>query len=193
MLKKRMSLLLALLLAAALLLTGCSGSGGLTLSEMIEMAEALKAEYEESADSAYDDSLSGSWYDNSEYDAEPEILPSDGGTTLREDGEYSSKSEVGLYLYLYGKLPGNFITKKEAQKLGWVSKEGNLWEVAPGKSIGGDKFGNYEGLLPKGKQYYECDIDYDGGYRGDKRIVYSKDGYIYYTDDHYESFEQLYP
>ncbi|MDQ9822344.1 ribonuclease domain-containing protein, partial [Acinetobacter sp. 163] len=77
---------------------------------------------------------------------------------------YTSKDEVAVYIHTYGKLPSNYITKKEAKALGWVSKEGNLDEVAPGKSIGGDKFGNYEGMLPKedGRQYYECDIDFDG-------------------------------
>ena len=85
------------------------------------------------------------------------------------------------------------LTKKEAESLGWVSKEGNLWEVAEGMSIGGDYFGNYEGLLPEGK-YRECDIDYDGGYRGEERLIYTTQGdlYIYYTDDHYESFELIY-
>ena len=113
-------------------------------------------------------------------------------STVTEDGEYTSKEEVAEYLHLYGHLPSNFITKKEAQKLGWVSKEGNLSEVAPGKSIGGDTFGNREGILPKGKKYKECDIDSDGGYRNSKRIVFSDDGCIYYTEDHYESFELLY-
>ena len=111
-----------------------------------------------------------------------------------EDGEYTSKEEVAEYIYLYGHLPDNFITKKEAKALGWDSKAGNLREVAPGKSIGGDYFGNYEGLLPEddNRDYYECDIDSDGGYRGAKRIVFSNDGLIYYTEDHYESFELLY-
>ena len=111
-----------------------------------------------------------------------------------EDGEYTSKEDVALYIHLYNHLPDNFITKKEAKKLGWESKEGNLGEVAPGKSIGGDYFGNYEELLPEadGRDYYECDIDSDGGYRGAKRIVFSNDGLIYYTEDHYETFELLY-
>lgn len=113
---------------------------------------------------------------------------------VQEDGEYTSKEEVALYIHLYSHLPDNFITKKEAKNLGWESKEGNLGEVAPGKSIGGDYFGNYEELLPEadGRDYYECDIDSDGGYRGAKRIVFSNDGLIYYTEDHYESFELLY-
>lgn len=118
----------------------------------------------------------------------------DNATFLAEDGAYSSKEEVAAYIYEFGHLPSNFITKKEAQELGWDNKEGNLWEVAPGKSIGGDKFGNREGLLPEktGRQYYECDIDFEGGFRNGKRIVYSDDGLIYYTEDHYESFELLY-
>lgn len=111
-----------------------------------------------------------------------------------ENKEYSSKEEVAAYINKYNKLPSNYITKKEAENLGWESSKGNLWDVADGKSIGGDKFGNREGLLPKksGRQYYECDIDYNGGYRGAKRIIYSNDGLIYYTEDHYKTFEQLY-
>ena len=114
--------------------------------------------------------------------------------TIVESGTYTSKEEVAAYLYTYGHLPSNFITKKEARNLGWVSNEGNLWEVAPGMSIGGDYFGNYEGNLPeaKGRDYYECDIDTSGSYRGAKRIVFSNDGLIYYTEDHYETFELLY-
>ena len=114
--------------------------------------------------------------------------------TVKKGEHYSTKDEVALYLHIYGELPDNFITKNEASKLGWDSDKGNLWEVADGMSIGGDKFGNREGLLPKakGRQYYECDINYNGGYRGAERIVYSNDGLIYYTNDHYESFTCLY-
>ena len=110
-----------------------------------------------------------------------------------EDGVYTAKEDVALYLMLYGHLPSNFITKSDAQALGWDSRQGNLWDVAPGMSIGGDVFGNREGLLPKakGRTYYECDIDYEGGYRGSKRIVYSNDGLMYYTEDHYQTFECL--
>lgn len=127
-------------------------------------------------------------------EGEPDAVPEAPEATVQEDGEYTSKEEVAAYLYAYGHLPDNFITKKDAKELGWVSSEGNLHEVAPGKSIGGDYFGNYEEILPKqsGRKYYECDIDTDGSYRGAKRIVYSNDGLIYYTEDHYATFELLY-
>ena len=115
-------------------------------------------------------------------------------TRVEENGSYSSKDEVAEYINEFSSLPPNYITKKDAQKLGWVSSEGNLWEVTDQKSIGGDYFGNREGLLPNsdGRKYYECDINYNGGYRGAERIVFSNDGLIFYTSDHYESFKQLY-
>ena len=118
----------------------------------------------------------------------------DGGEeSLPEDGTYTTKEDVALYIHLYGKLPVNFITKKDAEKLGWEG--GSLEPYAPGKCIGGNRFGNYEGLLPEavGRVYTECDIDTLGARkRGAKRIVFSNDGLIYYTEDHYESFELLY-
>lgn len=113
--------------------------------------------------------------------------------TLPEDGSYTSKEDVALYIHLYGHLPGNFITKKEAEALGWTG--GSLEPYAPAKCIGGSRFGNYEGLLPAadGRKYTECDIDTLGkSSRGAKRIVFSNDGLIYYTADHYQSFELLY-
>ena len=125
------------------------------------------------------------------------VTDADNGEELKDllpvDGWYYSAEDVSLYLYLYGCLPDNFITKNEARELGWDG--GSVEDYAEGCAIGGDKFGNREGLLPKadGRQYYECDIDTDGrDSRGAKRIVYSNDGLIYYTDDHYESFTLLY-
>lgn len=112
---------------------------------------------------------------------------------LDEVGEYTSAEDVALYLHLYAHLPQNFITKKDARALGWNG--GGLDDYADGKCIGGDRFGNYEGLLPDapGREYHECDIDtLHVASRGAKRIVYSNDGLIYYTEDHYESFILLY-
>ena len=110
-----------------------------------------------------------------------------------EDGSYTTKEDVAQYIHLYGHLPRNFITKREAEKLGWPG--GSLEPYAPGMCIGGSRFGNYEGLLPEaeGRTYTECDIDTLGAEkRGTKRIVFSNDGLIYYTEDHYETFELLY-
>lgn len=115
-----------------------------------------------------------------------------GGAPLDEEGWYSGRDEVALYLMAYGRLPDNFITKKEAHALGWQG--GGLDDFAPGCSIGGDHFGNREGSLPAadGRRYTECDIDTQGASkRGAKRIIFSNDGLIFYTDDHYETFTLL--
>ena len=112
---------------------------------------------------------------------------------IDEDGTYNSVEDVSLYLYTYDHLPDNYITKQEARDLGWSG--GSVERYAPGCAIGGDRFGNREGLLPseKGRTYYECDIDTIGETsRGAKRIIFSSDGLIYYTEDHYESFTLLY-
>ena len=112
---------------------------------------------------------------------------------IDEDGEYTSKDDVALYIHTYGHLPKNFVTKKVARDAGWEG--GSLEDYYPGCSIGGDVFGNREGSLPKksGRTYYECDIDTKGKKsRGAKRIVFSNDGLVYYTDDHYETFTLLY-
>lgn len=133
------------------------------------------------------------------YGAEEDPLYTDGGTGdsttagdryLDEDGTYSSAEDVALYLHTYGELPGNFITKNEARDLGWSG--GGLEDYAPGKCIGGDPFGNREGLLPEGN-YRECDVNTLGeNSRGAERIVWDDQGNIYYTADHYASFELVY-
>ena len=127
----------------------------------------------------------------SENSVEISVVSEVSASELPEEDSYTSKEDVALYLYLYGKLPGNFITKSQARALGWEG--GSLEPYAPGCCIGGDHFGNYEGLLPEDRSYTECDIDTLGAdSRGAKRIVFSDDGLIYYTEDHYESFELLY-
>ena len=138
---------------------------------------------------------------------EPPAVPEDPGTAagaeddapyedlpaIAEDGSYNSMEDVSLYLHTYDHLPDNYITKQEARDLGWSG--GSVERYAPGCAIGEDRFGNREGLLPseKGRTYYECDIDTIGETsRGAKRIIFSSDGLIYYTEDHYESFTLLY-
>ena len=117
-------------------------------------------------------------------------LPEGDSAAIDEDGTYNSAEDVSLYLYTFDHLPENYITKKEARDLGWSG--GSVEKYAPGCAIGGDTFGNREGVLPDGK-YHECDIDTIGeNSRGAKRLVYSDDGRIYYTEDHYETFTLLY-
>lgn len=129
-------------------------------------------------------------------EAQPQAPPETNAAVETEalidpDGSYTTKEDVALYIHTYGCLPNNFMTKNEARALGWEG--GGLEKYAPGMCIGGDRFGNYEGLLPEDREYTECDIDTLGANsRGAKRIVFSDDGLIYYTDDHYESFELLY-
>ena len=142
----------------------------------------------ETSETAADEMIS----EETEYD-ETEYEETEYEVTIDYDGVYTSKEDVALYLYTYDELPQNFITKKEAKKLGWEG--GYLEPYAPGMCIGGDNFGNYEEILPveDGVTYKECDIDTLGAKkRGAKRIVFSNEGDIYYTEDHYESFVQLY-
>lgn len=199
--KKRLS---ALFLALILLLTLC-GCG--------EIADTAAAEQPQTVEPAQSESAQAPAVDEPEItqEAEPEAqeenvlleaaagddeasAPADeASASISEDGSYTSKDDVALYIHTYGHLPDNFITKKQAQALGWSG--GSLEPYAPGKCIGGSHFGNYEGILPEkdGRSYTECDIDTLGAdKRGAKRIVFSNDGLIYYTEDHYETFELLY-
>ncbi len=161
-----------------------------------ETAEPAQSPLPESVISAEEAPESAESRIQSEPDSPEDVSPSptvepEPEPEISEDGEYTAPEDVALYLHTYGHLPGNYITKNEARDLGWDSSKGNLWDVAPGKSIGGDRFGNYEGLLPDGK-YKECDVNYDGGYRDAERLIYGEDGSVYYTNDHYKSFTQLY-
>jgi guanyl-specific ribonuclease Sa len=187
--KKFRGAALWMLLVITLWITGCTdGSRGVVpqpvapgVEKSVEAATEATTIYLETGSTAATTSVS------------EEVASEEAAATIDEDGTYTSKDDVASYISVYGKLPPNFITKKEAKKLGWPG--GSLEEYAPGKCIGGDYFGNYEGLLPekKGRKYYECDIDTLGkSKRGAKRIIYSNDGLIYYTGNHYESFELLY-
>ena len=114
--------------------------------------------------------------------------------TVSEGKSYTSPEEVAAYLHLFGRLPPNFISKTKARKKGWDSQKGNLQKVCPGMSIGGSTFYNDDGQLPdaSGRTWQECDVNYEGGYRGSERLVFSNDGLVFYTADHYETFERVY-
>ncbi|MBQ4090287.1 MAG: ribonuclease [Clostridia bacterium] len=107
-------------------------------------------------------------------------------------GEATDSGTDGADYYVkhYGRLPDNYITTNEAKGIGWIRQEGNLDVVAPGKTIGGDKYMNKNHHLPEqyGRIWYEADINYSGGFRGDQRIVYSNDGLVFATHDHYKTF-----
>ncbi len=191
---RRQALLWALLLSVCLVLSGCGDANGGEIASIGEEipdsapgtmdGEELESVAEEIGSRIVDGLLNDDLGDGAEEDV----------ISVEFGEEYSDRDHVALYLHLYAELPPNYITKNDARDLGWDSGKGNLWEIAPGKSIGGDRFGNREELLPekKGRSYYECDINYEGGYRGGERIVYSNDGLVYYSEDHYENFELLY-
>lgn len=177
--------LLSLLLAALMLLgtlSGCSLQDVTdTLDTVNEVLDILEA-----ADSGEAESLPQTQPQGAEENEER-------GAAIDRDGSYTSKEDVALYIYTYGCLPNNFVTKDTARDAGWNG--GGLDRYLPGMCIGGDRFGNREGLLPDapGRKWTECDINTLGAdSRGAERIVFSNDGLIYYTGDHYESFELLY-
>ena len=185
--RKLLSLLLAV--CAALPLAGCGGldvgiiGGGDGPTEII--LDGAGCSFEEPEDAPETDL--------DVQPAGPEALPEEEAAAINEDGTYNSVEDVSLYLHTYDHLPENYITKSEARNLGWTG--GSVEQVAPGCAIGGDRFGTREGILPaaQGRSYYECDIGTIGeSSRGAKRLVYSDDGLIYYTEDHYETFTLLY-
>lgn len=183
MMKRVFTFLLALMLALSLAACAAAPQSAPAVDESLPELTLLP-------DAPEDAAAPSDETNEADAQAPPEAVEE---ATLPEDGVYDSKEDVALYLHLYGHLPDNYITKKDAEALGWTG--GSLEPYAPGKCIGGSRFGNYEGLLPaaEGRRYTECDIDTLGaGSRGAKRIVFSNDGLIYYTGDHYASFELLY-
>jgi len=159
-------------------------------SALLDVFGAIISEYvdDDSSGQVYEDKKPGD-YSYSEYDSE------DIQSYYEYDWPITEPQQIVNYLYEYGELPDNFITKDEARELGWDSSRNYVGDVAPDMSIGGDRFGNYEGLLPdaKGRKWYECDANYAGKKRGAERVVFSSDGLFFYTDDHYESFTEMFP
>lgn len=208
--KKFLSCLLTMIFV--LVLAGCSAEdtselisdsmSSVSVSEESESSEeeinsSSEDDTSESSENEYDSSSEEDTIDSEsseETEISEDVEPTEPQTeAIDPEGSYTTKEDVALYIHTYNCLPPNFMTKKEAQALGWPG--GSLEPYAPGMCIGGNYFGNYEGLLPEkdGRSYTECDIDTLGAdSRGAKRIVFSNDGLIYYTEDHYESFELLY-
>jgi len=98
-----------------------------------------------------------------------------------------------IWLKVNGHLPNNYVTVPEAMELGWNPKWGNLSKVVPGKMIMGGIYENRNGHLPEksGRIWYEADINYKFGFRGNDRIVFSNDGLIFVTYNHYKTFVEI--
>ncbi|VTT28200.1 Ribonuclease precursor [Klebsiella pneumoniae] len=105
----------------------------------------------------------------------------------------TAQQRVADYLQQHQRLPDYYLRKGEARKLGWDPSKGNLCNVLPGRAIGGDRFSNREGGLPDkaGRRWFEADVNYQCGRRGSDRMLYSSDGLIYVTSDHYRHFQQV--
>ena len=174
--------ILALLLAVLLLLglTACGKEiAGLTENVFSEPGITETAVPEETPDEP-------------ELPDAPEADPGTSDSAVTEGEYYYDLEHVVLYLDRYGVLPDNYITKDEARALGWEG--GSVEAYREGAAIGGDRFGNREGLLPEqtGRSYTECDINTDGAdSRGAERLIFSNDGLYFYTSDHYASFTEL--
>ncbi len=185
------------LILAALMLAGCLVScKNISVEDINKTLDALDSILNELDDtSAAGGSSAGTQSPDTAVSSE---TASAGDEKPDKNGIYTSKEDVAAYIIAYGELPSNFVTKEEAKNLGWSGSGSDALDNYPAlknKCIGGDYFGNYENKLPKksGRSYTECDIDtLNAKQRGVKRIVFSNDGLIYYTEDHYETFTLLY-
>jgi len=202
--KRLTSLFLSLLMLLSL--TACGGAGDVILDAALDAAMSAVQDYESSSSSgekeflppeASSDHTSVALPGSSEKeDPSPSDTPQEppAAPDYRpvEGGYYYDLENVVRYLHFYGELPDNYITKNEARDLGWQG--GTPERFLEGSAIGGDKFGNREGLLPKqsGRSYTECDLNTIGAdSRGAERLVFSNDGLYFYTDDHYETFIEV--
>ena len=190
--KRKIAALVALLLAGLLLLTGCGEVLEAVVDSNPKATEALPLATEAPA-KAEKATKAPTEAPTEKPTKAPTKAPTEKPTEA--PGPIIEPQAIADYIFAHGELPDNFITKEEAQALGWDSTRNYVSDVAPGKSIGGDRFGNYEGQLPrkKGRTFRECDCNYTKGKRNGERIVYSNDGHVWYTSDHYETFTELFP
>ena len=176
--RNKLTVLLVILLTAALLLTSCTASA-------LETAKKKKNRTTPTVTVAVTATPAAA------PTASPTAVPAPTATP----GPMEEAQRIADYIFENGKLPNNFITKREARTLGWDSSWNYVSDVAPGMSIGGDYFGNYEKQLPvvENRLYYEADCFYHGGKRNQYRIIYSNDCHVWFTGDHYQTFIELFP
>ena len=180
--KKLKLLSIYLIMTATLLLSACTPKESTTSAPQQESATTTSQSQE--TESSQNEETSEDT-ENPPDESTDDKLPTYGDY-------YYDLTNVVLYIEVYDELPPNYITKAEARELGWEG--GSVEDYMEGAAIGGDHFGNYEGLLPEaeGRAYTECDIDTNGyGSRGSRRLIFSNDGLYFYTSDHYESFSEV--
>ena len=192
---RKIAALIALLAVAALVLAGCGGKIEEKPAVVVTVAsEAQKLPLGPEAP-AGEETAGDEVFEVVTPPPEEKATEAPEAPPEEKSGPIIEPQAIADYLFEHGELPDNFLTKEEAEALGWDSSRNYLSDVAPGMSIGGDRFGNYEGKLPKakGRTFREADANYTGGKRNGERIVYSSDGRVWYTDDHYETFTELFP
>ncbi len=187
----KMRIIAALMLLSVMMFSGCGSSNNSANSENVT-SEASVTYATSASTSGTAATTPTTTKAEKETQAENTSQADEHGNAPARDGYYYDVENVVLYLEEYGELPPNYITKKEAEALGWSG--GSVEDYKEGAAIGGDRFGNYEELLPEadGRKYTECDIDTDGyPSRGSRRLVFSNDGLYFYTSDHYETFSEV--
>ena len=172
--RNKLARLIVILLAAVLLMSSCAASA-------LETARSKKRQLPST----------------SMVTAAPTVVPAlktEPEVTVTP-GPLEAAQELADYIFEYGELPENYVTKKQAKEMGWPARYRYVGDIAPGLTIGGDYFGNYERKLPvvKGRKYYEADCFYQGRSRNEYRIIYSNDGHVWFTGDHYNTFVELFP
>ena len=110
---------------------------------------------------------------------------------INENSYYTTKEEVALYLVTYKKLPSNYMTKNNYNNM---TNSGTDLPAGSSTRIGGDRYYNSDGDLPDfGGAWSECDVNASGptpSQRGSKRIVFTWNFRMFYTDDHYSHWQE---
>lgn len=163
--------------------------------EKKSISENTEISYQKSETQNQDNSYSyekPSKKDKNNFEKEKSDFSNKNNNSSNQIDELTNDEIVVKYLKEHGELPEYYITKSEAKSLGWVPSKGNLCEVAPGRAIGGDVWTNRQKSLPtkSGRKYYEADLNYHCGNRNADRVVFSNDGLVFVTFDHYRSFEE---
>ena len=158
-------------------------------------SENTEISYQKSETQNQDDSYSyekKSKKNQDNFEKEKSDFSNKNNNSSNQIDELTNDEIVVKYLKEHGELPEYYITKSEAKSLGWVPSKGNLCEVAPGRAIGGDIWTNRQKSLPtkSGRRYFEADLNYNCGNRNADRVVFSNDGLVFVTFDHYRSFEE---